>query len=70
MTRGRAATVFLVYLAQLTINFAGLLTFYVGLFVTLPMTSLITAVTYNALCGHPGTAVPSGSRTTDADAPD
>ena len=68
LTRGRAATVFLVYLAQLTINLAGLLTFYVGLFVTLPMTSLVTAVTYNALCGHPEATVPPEPKTADEDA--
>ena len=49
LTRGQAATVFLVYLAQLAINLAGLLVFYVGLFVTLPLTSLISAVTYQVL---------------------
>jgi hypothetical protein len=53
LTRGRSATVFLVYLAQLALNLAGLLAFYVGLFVTLPLTGLLSAVTYNALCGHP-----------------
>jgi uncharacterized membrane protein len=53
LTRERAATVFLVYLAQFTINLAGLLVCYVGLFVSLPLTSLISAVTYNALCGGP-----------------
>ena len=69
LTRGRAATVFLVYLAQLTINLAGLLTFYVGLFVTLPLTSLVTAVTYNALCGHPAATVPPRPGTADEDGP-
>ncbi len=37
LTRGRVATVFLVYLAQVTINVAGLLLCCVGLFVTLPL---------------------------------
>lgn len=69
LTRGRAATVFLVYLAQLTINLAGLLTLYVGLFVTLPLTSLVTAVTYNALCGHPEATVSPQPGTADEDAP-
>ncbi len=49
LTKGRAATVFLVYLTQLTINVAGLLVCCLGLFVTLPLTSLISAVTYNVL---------------------
>jgi hypothetical protein len=52
LTRGRAATVFLIYLAQFAINLAGLLVCYLGLFVTLPLTSLTSAVTYNALSGH------------------
>ena len=56
LTRGRATTVFLVYLAQLTINLAGLLAFNVGLLLTLPMTSLLSAVTYHALCGPPDPA--------------
>ena len=49
MTRGHVATVFLVYLAYLTINLAGLLTFCAGLFFTLPWTNLLLAVTYDAL---------------------
>jgi hypothetical protein len=56
LTAGRASTVFLVYLAQLTINLAGLLAFNVGLLLTLPMTSLLSAVTYHALCGPPDPA--------------
>ena len=52
LTRGRAATVFLVYLAQLALFLAGLLAFNVGLFLTLPMTGLLSAVTYLALCGR------------------
>ncbi len=56
LTGGRASTVFLVYLAQLTINLAGLLAFNVGLLLTLPMTSLLSAVTYHALCGPPDPA--------------
>jgi hypothetical protein len=69
LTSGRVATVFLVYLAQLTINLAGLLAFNVGLLLTLPMTSLISAVTYDALCGHPDAAArsqPEGSAESDA----
>jgi hypothetical protein len=53
LTAGGAATVFLVYVTQFAINLAGLLVCYVGLFVSLPLTSLISAVTYNALCGGP-----------------
>jgi hypothetical protein len=49
LTRGRSATVFLVYLAQVTINVAGLLLCCVGLFVTLPLNGLISAVTYDVL---------------------
>jgi hypothetical protein len=49
LTRGRVATVFLVYLAQVTINVAGLLLCCVGLFVTLPLNGLISAVTYDVL---------------------
>ena len=48
------ATVILVYLLHVTINFAGLLV-CVGLFFTLPLTSLLLAVTYLALSdGSPG----------------
>jgi hypothetical protein len=49
MTRGHVATVFLVYLAYLTINLAGSLVFCGGLFFTLPWTNLLLAVTYDAL---------------------
>ncbi len=49
MTRGHVATVFLVYLAYLTINLAGFLAFCGGLFLTLPWTNLLLAVTYHAL---------------------
>jgi hypothetical protein len=49
LTRGRAATVLLVYLAQVTINVTGMLVCCFGLFVTLPLTSLISAVTYDVL---------------------
>ena len=69
LTRGPAASVFLVYLAQLAINLAGLLTVYVGLFVTLPLTSLVTAATYNALCGHSGDTGPTRPGTADEDGP-
>jgi hypothetical protein len=49
MTRGQVATVFLIYLLYVTINFAGLLAFCVGLVFTLPLTSLLLVVTYDAL---------------------
>ena len=51
LTRGRVATLLLVHLAQFTINLAGLLVCCLGLFVTLPLTSLVSAVTYDALAG-------------------
>ena len=38
LTRGRVATLFLIHLAQFTINLAGLLVCCLGLFVTLPLT--------------------------------
>ena len=53
MTRGHAATVFLSYLAHLTITLAGLLTFCAGLFLTLPGTNLLLAVTYDARRAKP-----------------
>ena len=40
LTRGRVSTLLLVHLAQFTINVAGLLVCCLGLFVTLPLTSL------------------------------
>ena len=49
LTRGRAVPLFLVHLAQFSINLAGLLVGCVGLLVSLPLTSLISAVTYEAL---------------------
>ena len=49
LTRGRVASLFLVHLAQFSINVAGLLLGCVGLLVSLPLTSLISAVTYDAL---------------------
>jgi hypothetical protein len=49
LTRGRLATVYLMYLALVTINLAGGLAFCVGLFFTLPMTDLLLATTYNTL---------------------
>jgi hypothetical protein len=65
LTTGRVATVFLVYVAQFTINLAGLLALYVGLLLTLPLTSLLSAVTYDALCGSPDSAWRPGPRTSD-----
>lgn len=67
MTRGRTATVFLIYLAQLTINVAGLLVCCVGLFVTLPLTSLISAVTYNVLSREFPAAEGAEADATDVD---
>lgn len=49
LSRGRAASLLVIHLAQFAINLAGLLLCCVGLFVTLPFTGLISAVTYNAL---------------------
>jgi hypothetical protein len=56
MTRGHVATVFLVYLAYLTINLAGLFAFCAGLFFTLPWTNLLLAVTYDALSEAAGSS--------------
>src|SRR5262249_56973249 len=49
LSRGRVASLFLIHLAQWTINFAGLLVCCVGLFVSLPLTSLISAVAHDRL---------------------
>jgi hypothetical protein len=49
LTRGWLPTLALVYLAALAINVAGLLTFCVGLCFSLPLASLLMAVTYQAL---------------------
>jgi hypothetical protein len=49
LTRRRVAPLLLVHLTQFAINLAGLLVCCVGLFVSLPLTSLISAVTYKAL---------------------
>lgn len=49
LSRGRASSLLVIHLAQFTVNLAGLLLCCVGLFVTLPFTGLISAVTYNAL---------------------
>jgi hypothetical protein len=49
LSRGRVASLFLIHLAQWTINFAGALVCCLGLFVSLPFTSLISAVTYDML---------------------
>jgi hypothetical protein len=65
LTRGRVATVFLMYLAHATINLAGGLAFCVGLFFTLPLTDLLLATTYDALSG--GKA--EGSRLKDESEP-
>jgi hypothetical protein len=68
LTRGRVATVILVYMAQFTMNLAGLLAFYVGLFVTLPLTSLVSAVTYHlfvASCELPDASEEEKAATAD-----
>jgi hypothetical protein len=49
LTRGRVATVFLIYLAQVAIDLAGLLLCCVGPFITMPLNGLISAVTYDVL---------------------
>jgi hypothetical protein len=67
LTRGRVASLFLVHLAQFTINLAGLLVCCLGLFVTLPLTSLISAVIYNALAVDLPPIEPSGQGLADED---
>lgn len=49
LSRGRVASLFLVHLAQFTINVAGFTACCAGLLVSLPFTGLISAVTYNTL---------------------
>ncbi len=69
LTRGQVATVIRVYMAQFAMNFAGLMACYAGLVLTLPLASLISAVTYHALRGH---ALPDDDRglgTWDEDRP-
>jgi hypothetical protein len=61
-TRGRAATVILVYLLCLTINLAGLLAFCMGLVFTLPLTSLLLAATYDALSASAADRAPEEPR--------
>jgi hypothetical protein len=59
LSRGRSSSLVLIHLAQFTINLAGLLLCCLGLFVTLPFTGLISAVTYNALAADlPAVEVP------------
>jgi hypothetical protein len=50
-SRRHVATIVLVYLLWLAINLAGLLLFCVGLIFTLPLSTLMLAVTYRALTG-------------------
>ncbi len=52
LTRGRVIVIILVYLAQMMINLAGFLFFCIGLFFTLPLTSLLMAVTYHVFNEH------------------
>lgn len=68
MTRGHSATVFLIYLAQFALNLAGLLMCYVGIFFTLPLTSLLSAVLFQVLqerhereFGEPGASAASST---------
>jgi len=56
LTRGRAATIILVYLLQIVVNLAGLLACCVGLIFALPLSSLLNIVTYLAL-SEPAKAV-------------
>jgi uncharacterized membrane protein len=53
MTRGRVGTIILVYLMQLTLILAGLVSLCVGLIFTLPLRSLLMVVTYLAIVGPP-----------------
>jgi hypothetical protein len=46
---GRVATIFLAYLLWVTVNLAGFLALCAGLVLTLPLGSLLLAVTYHAL---------------------
>ncbi len=65
-TRGRAALTFVVYVLQLAINLAGFLTLYVSIFLTLPLmsltlplTSLSSAVLYQAMSAREPAEVPA-----------
>lgn len=51
LSRGHVATIILVYFLTIAINLTGLLMFVVGLVFTVPLTSLMLAVTYQALTG-------------------
>ncbi len=51
LSRGHVATIILVYFLTIAINLAGLLMLFVGLVFTVPLTSLMLAVTYQALTG-------------------
>ena len=46
-------TLILVYVLWLTINVGGLLAYGLGVFFTIPFTSLMLAVTYLSLTGQP-----------------
>ena len=52
-TRSRVVTLILVYILWLAINVGGLLAYGVGVFFTVPFTSLMLAVTYLSLTGQP-----------------
>jgi uncharacterized membrane protein len=49
LTRGRSATVILVYLLQVCVGLAGLLACCVGVIIALPVSSMLAVVTYLAL---------------------
>jgi len=49
LTRGRAATIFLVYILQMCVGLAGLLACCVGVIFAAPLSSLMSVVTYLAL---------------------
>ncbi len=51
LTRGRVAAVIRIFLMQVAMNLAGALACYVELLLTLPLSGLITALTYRALEG-------------------
>ncbi len=52
-TKGRVVTLILISLAQMAINLLGMLALCVGLFVTVPLTSLMYTVTYDKMVGGP-----------------
>jgi uncharacterized membrane protein len=55
LTKGHTLDLLVFYLAVIGINILGLMAFVVGIFVTLPITSLATAVVFRRLQGPPVT---------------